>query len=179
MLKTQRLTIRRFTPKDGRDLYAYLCDPNVVRYEPYDVWTLEECLKEAARRANDEAFYAVCLSDDQRLIGNLYLQRQEFDTFELGFVFHPDYQGKGYAYESAQALIQYAFDELMARRIIALCNPQNEKSWRLMERLGLRREGHLRKNIFFKRDKAGHPLWQDTYEYAILAKEWAHRGVES
>jgi RimJ/RimL family protein N-acetyltransferase len=41
-----------------------------------------------------------------------------------------------------------------------------------MERLNMRREGHLLKNIFFKRDEEGNPIWNDTYEYAILAEEW-------
>lgn len=175
MITTQRLLIRRFTPKDGNDLYAYLSDPNVVCYEPYDVWTLEECLKEAARRAADDAFYAVCLNENHRLIGNLYLERQEFDTFELGFVFHPYYQGKGYAYESSRALMQYAFDVLSARRIIARCNPKNEKSWHLLERLGMRREGHFLKPNFFKRDENGEPIWHDTYAYAMLSEEWPQK----
>ena len=53
-----------------------------------------------------------------------------------------------------------------------MCNPENTPSWRLMERLGMRREGHLRKNIWFFRDENGRPIWQDTYEYAILREEW-------
>lgn len=172
MLKTKRLLIRRFENGDGKDLYAYLSDPAVVRYEPYGVWTLEDCIKEAARRGQDESFYAVCLNDTKRLIGNLYFERQKFDTYELGYVFNAAYQGKGYAYESAHALMGYAFQVLMARRIIAKCDPRNEKSWRLLERLGMRREGHLIQSGFFKRDDMGRPLWHDTYEYALLCGEW-------
>jgi RimJ/RimL family protein N-acetyltransferase len=78
----------------------------------------------------------------------------------------------GYATESAEAVIKEAFENLGARRIIAMCNPNNEPSWRLLERLGMRREGHLIKNIYFKKDAAGNPIWQSTYEYAILIDEW-------
>jgi len=53
-----------------------------------------------------------------------------------------------------------------------MCNPENERSWRLLERLGMRREGNLRKNIFFFRNEQGEPLWQDTYEYGLLREEW-------
>ena len=65
-----------------------------------------------------------------------------------------------------------------AHRVIAMCNPLNEPSWRLLERLGMRREGHLRRNIFFKRDEGGCPLWQDTYLYGILASEWFRADVK-
>jgi RimJ/RimL family protein N-acetyltransferase len=172
MLQTERLIIRQFLPRDGADLFEYLSDPNVVRYEPYDVLTLEECCLEAEQRTGDEAFWAVCLHDGQKLIGNLYFEKQRFDTWELGYVFNASYQGKGYALESAQALMRYAFTMLGARRIVANCNPDNEKSWRLLERLGFRREGHRIRGVYFKRDENGCPLWHDTYEYAILAEEW-------
>lgn len=68
--------------------------------------------------------------------------------------------------------MNYAFKEWKVRRIIATCNPKNEPSWRLLERLNMRREGHLRKNIYFKANNNNEPIWQDTYEYAILASEW-------
>ena len=175
MLKTDRLIIRRFLPGDGADLFEYLSDPDVVRFEPYDVFTLEECNKEAERRANDDAFFAVCLIESGKLIGNLYLQKQAYDTWELGYVFNAAYQGKGYALESARALIQHVIATLSARRIIACCNPENEKSWHLMERLGMRREGHLVQSVYHKKDENGNPVWHDTYEYAVLKSEWQGR----
>ena len=73
---------------------------------------------------------------------------------------------------AAFAMIDEAFTNQNARRIIAMCNPLNEPSWKLLERLGLRREGHLIKNIYFKEDSFGNPIWADTYEYSILVEEW-------
>jgi RimJ/RimL family protein N-acetyltransferase len=172
MLKTDRLFIRRFISCDGADLYEYLSDPNVVRFEPYGVFTLEECQKEAERRSRDDAFFAVCLKESGKLIGNLYLAKLEFDTWELGYVFNAAYQGKGYALESAGALLQHVISTQNARRIVAYCNPENERSWRLMERLGMRREGHLIQSVYHKKDENGDPLWHDTYEYAVLKPEW-------
>ena len=52
------------------------------------------------------------------------------------------------------------------------CNPLNEHSWKLLEGLNMRREGTLIKNIYFKKDINGKPLWADTYEYGILKSEW-------
>ncbi len=165
------MIIRKFRPQDGADLYDYLSREEVVRFEPYGVFSREQAEREAARRTEDEAFWAVCLKDNGKLIGNVYLAKQDFDTWELGYVFNPDFWGKSYAYEAAKAVNDDVFCNRGAHRIVAMCNPLNERSWRLLERLGMRREGHLLKNIWFKTDESGRPIWQDTFLYAILAKE--------
>lgn len=171
-MKTNRLLIRKFLPDDWQDLFEYLSQEEVVKYEPYDVFTEEQTRQEAINRSNNSDFWAVCLQDTGKLIGNIYLAKQEFDTWELGYVFNKNYQGSGFATEAARALIEDLFVNQCAYRIIAMCNPQNTASWKLLERLGMRREGHLIKNIWFFKDESGNPIWQDTYEYAILKKEW-------
>jgi len=171
-LETGCLIIRKFLPDDWQDLFEYLSREEVVRYEPYDVFTQEQARQEALNRSNNPNFWAVCLQDTGKLIGNVYLAKQEFDTWELGYVFNNDYHGKGYATEATKALIDQLFADHNAYRVIAMCNPLNKASWRLLERLGMRREGHLLKNIWFSKDENGNPIWQDTYEYAVLKEEW-------
>jgi len=171
-METERLLIRRFTSEDGEALFEYLSREAVVRYEPYGVFTREQAQAEAERRAGDPNFLAVCLRDSGRLIGNLYLAPGDFETWELGYVFHDGYQGRGYATEAARAVTDELFESGKARRIVAMCNPENTASWRLLERLGMRREGHLRENIWFCKDSDGLPIWKDTYAYAILRSEW-------
>lgn len=172
MIETNRLIIRRFTPGDWSDLYEYLSDPNVVLYEPYEVSSQEACKNEAINRSKRDDFFAVCLKQNNKLIGNIYFSKQDFDTYELGYVFNANYQGHGYATEAAGSVMDYAFKNLNARRVVAFCSPKNTKSWRLLERLSMRREGHLKQNIYFKTDKSNNPIWLDTYEYAILSSEW-------
>lgn len=167
-----RLLIRPFNPEDWKDLYEYLSDEKVVKFEPYGVFTEEECRQEAKRRSQDEAFLAVCLKETGKVIGNIYFHEQGYGTWELGYVFNQTYQKMGYATEGAFAVLEDAFHIGKARRVIAMCNPDNEASWRLLERLGMRREGYLMKNIYFHTDDKGNPIWQDTYEYAILAEEF-------
>ena len=175
---TERLMIRKFLESDWKDLYEYLSDKEVVKYEPYEVFTEEQTKKEAANRAENKAFYAVCLKDSNKLIGNLYLGKEDFNTFELGYVFNQKYQGNGYATESAKRLLEYAFHELGARRIVAMCNPLNAASWKLLQRLHMRREGRLLQNIYFKRGNDGMPIWTDTYEYGILKDEWLNKNIK-
>jgi len=172
VIETQRLMVRRFTSEDWKDLYEYLSDPKVVLYEPYEVFTEDGCKSEAIRRSKDDSFWAVCLKENKKLIGNIYLSKQDFDTWELGYVFNSNYQENGYATESTRAVVNYAIKQCNAWRIIAKCNPDNEKSWRLLERLNMRREGHLKQNIYFMTDDNDLPIWQDTYEYGILSSEW-------
>lgn len=171
---TDRLVIRTFKPNDWQDLYEYLSDEEVVKFEPYDVFSENQAIEEATRRSQDKSFYAVCLKeqDHLKLIGNLYFAKGEFDTWELGYVFNSKYQGQGYATESAKALLEYAFTHLGARRILAHCSPQNASSWKLLERLHMRREGVFLQNIYFKRDHNDEPIWLDSYQYAILKTEW-------
>ena len=178
LTETQRLIIRRFDAGDGQDLYEYLSQEAVVRFEPYDVYTLPEAEAEAKRRAGDNDFWAVCLKPGGKVIGNIYLAQQEpqeIRTWELGYVFNAAYWGKGYASEACMAIMEYAFDTLRAHRIVAMCNPKNVASWKLLERLNFRREGHQVKNMYFKTDSQGAPIWSDTYMYAMLSVEYLLR----
>ena len=174
-IETDRLFIRSFKVDDYKDLYDYLSDEQVVEYEPYDIFNIEECKREAAKRAENSSFLAVCLKETGKLIGNLYYNQQEpsdFLTWEIGFVFNRSYQKKGYAAEACNRLIAYSFTNMKVRRIIAMCNVDNINSWRLLERLHMRREGHYLKRAFFKQNSRGEPNWFDVYEYAILRDEW-------
>jgi RimJ/RimL family protein N-acetyltransferase len=170
-LKTERLIIRRFSENDGEDLFEYFSNPKVLEFEPYKPFTKDESYREAKRRAGDENFLAVCLKNG-KLIGNLYFAKGDFETWEVGYVFNEKYWGNGYASESLRELMQYAFSSLNTRRITAHCDPQNMPSWKLLERVGMRREGHLLQNVFFFNDEEGNPIWKDTYEYAILNSEY-------
>jgi RimJ/RimL family protein N-acetyltransferase len=87
---------------------------------------------------------------------------------EIGWVLAPAHQGRGYGAEAVAALLEICFDQLGLRRVTAACFAANESSWRLMERLGMRREGHqIRDSLHRERG------WLDGFEYGLLAEEWA------
>ncbi|MBP1177475.1 RimJ/RimL family protein N-acetyltransferase [Paenibacillus sp. PvR133] len=109
------------------------------------------------------------------MIGHIYFNQTvpfEFLTWEIGYIFNPRYYGNGYATEASRRVLQYGFEELKAHRIIAMCNPENASSWRLLERLLMRKEGHHMKKAFFNKTEEGQPIWHNAYQYAILADEW-------
>ncbi len=92
---------------------------------------------------------------------------QEHRQGEIGFVLHPDHNGQGYGREAALEILRLGFEDLGLHRIIGRCDARNAASAGLMERLGLRREAHLRQNELFKGE------WADEFVYAMLAAEWA------
>lgn len=175
---TDRLVLRRFTASDGPALHGYLSRPDAVEYEPYGPVGRDEAEHLARERATDPRFWAVQTTAGT-LVGNLYLATsgpQWWHTWELGYVFHPDHWGRGYATEACRALLDAAFDD-GAHRVLARCDPVNVRSWALLERLGMRREGHSLRSAAFDRDAEGRPLWHDTVTYAVLEEEWGAAGA--
>ncbi|MDT2660414.1 GNAT family protein [Enterococcus hulanensis] len=168
-IRTKRLTIRRFVPEDWPDLLEYLSDPRVVKYEPYEPINQVQSIEIAQNHSESEVFWAVCLKN--KVIGNIYLEEVIQDSWEVGFVFHYDFQHQGYAYEAISMMIDRIFAQ-GAHRVFAECHPDNQASWKLLEKLGFKREGHLRKNIFFNQAADGTPLWQDTYVYGLLREDY-------
>lgn len=169
-IQTERLILRRFRETDLEDLFEYLSDPIVVEHEPYRAMTLDEVRENLNWRISTDEMIAVVLKDSGKLIGNIYLGKRDFDSLELGYVFNQSFWGKGYAAEGCRKAVELAFQNGV-HRVYAECDPRNESSWRLLERLGFRREGHLKSNVYFWKDEGGRPIWKDTYLYAKLCHE--------
>jgi len=168
-IDTARLQLRPIELDDWPQIHRYMSDPDVTRWLPEGV--LDEAASQAfaARHASDagEAL-AVVSKDSGELIGHIPFHPWfGAHTQEIGWVFARPYQGRGYATEAAHALLACAFETLSCHRVIATCQPENRASWRVMEKLGMRREAHFR---------AGLPRpsgeWWDEYFYAILADEY-------
>jgi ribosomal-protein-alanine N-acetyltransferase len=171
LIETDRLIIRSFDSNDWQDLFEYLADPAIYIYEPGEPATPHQAKELARERSTGTDFWAVVLKQKDKVIGHLYLKQiepLELLTWELGYIFNPAYQRCGYASEAALALVRYAFFNYGIHRIVAHCNPENVASWKVLERVGFKREGLLRKNIYFRQAADGNPLWTDTYEYGIL-----------
>jgi RimJ/RimL family protein N-acetyltransferase len=174
MIHTLRLIIRQFKVQDYKSLFEYLSNPTIYRYEPGGPLTLEDAKELAKKRSQNNDYWAVILKSTNGLIGHLFFKQIEpieFLTWELGFIFNPALQNKGFATESFSALIRYGFEHGGIHKVIANCNPENVASWRVLEKIGMTREGTVRKNVFFRKDKKGIPLWTDTLIYGILKED--------
>ncbi len=174
-IETLRLRLRPFTASDLPAFIAYRNDPVVARYQSW----------EGISEAEAEAFLqqqkkiqpgvpgqgmqiAIELQKTGALIGDCYFIILEHDQrqAEIGYTLSRACQGQGFATEAVSCLLTYAFAQLHLHRITAITDCENLASIALLERLGMRREGHFRQNVWFK------GKWGDEYLYAILAEEW-------
>ncbi|QTD40246.1 GNAT family N-acetyltransferase [Sporosarcina sp. Te-1] len=166
-IKTKRLLIREFEFKDWQAVYAYTSNINVMKYIPEGVFTERDAKEFVSKNTGDDAekFPVVIIAEDI-VIGHIIFHKYFGEhTYEIGWVFNPKYQNRGYASEAAKAVLEYGFKEMNLHRIIATCQPENIPSYRVMEKVGMRREG------FFKKCIPNGNEWWDEYYYAILAEE--------
>lgn len=168
ILRTERLTVRKFMPADSGDLAEILSDPEVTYFEPYETFTAEACIKEAENFAASDEFFAVVLGG--KVIGKIYFSRQKYGTAEIGYTFGRAFQGKGYACESVHAFMGYAFGKLGVRRIIAEIDTRNKRSASLAKRLGMRIEGE-HKQVFPRKEDPD--KYNDLYIFAMLKSEYS------
>lgn len=169
-VETTRLIIRNFEPRDEVDLGEYMLQRVNAEFEQYENFTKEKIPEEINFRTGSDEFYAIELKENHKVIGNIYMGHRDFEARELGYVLNEDYQRKGYGSEAAKAAVEY-FLQNGTRRIFAECCPMNTASWRTMERIGMKREAHLRKNVSFHKDGDGNPIYWDTYVYGILTED--------
>jgi RimJ/RimL family protein N-acetyltransferase len=151
-IRTGRLTIRHFAPGDAEFILALLNDESFLRYiGDRGVRNLEgarEYLVKgplASYRRNGFGLYCVELQDSGVAIGTCGLVRREgLDHVDLGFAFLPRYRSSGYAIESATAVMAYARDVVGLKRVVAIVSPDNERSIRVLEKLGFEFEKMIR-----------------------------------
>jgi RimJ/RimL family protein N-acetyltransferase len=175
-IKTDRLLLRPFEPGDLDDLHAYRSNPEVCRYLYGEPATREDSAKRLTNNLTmseltEEGRWLVLAAywpEAGRVVGDVVLKwiSEQHRQGEIGYVFNPEFQGRGLAREAAEAMLGLGFGELGLHRVIAQCDPRNEPSWGLMERLGMRREAHFRESEIFKGE------WGDCFVYAMLAGEY-------
>jgi RimJ/RimL family protein N-acetyltransferase len=177
-LTTERLRLRRFTPADLNAYTAYHRLPEVYRYlyapTPSDAQLEEQLSQAVASRFSEDGdiFYcAVTLQDSGELIGEVLLKLANRAALqgEIGYIFNPVYAGKGYAAEAVRAVLDRGFSEVGCHRIFARLDAANRGSIGVVERLGMRKEAHLRQNDRFNGE------WGDEFIYALLNEEWQRR----
>jgi RimJ/RimL family protein N-acetyltransferase len=173
-VRTQRLSLRPADRRDADAVLAYRRLPEVSRWlavapseQEWPAHFTERLPKIVVIEHADAVIGDLMVS-----VGDGWAQVDVADQAraceaELGWVLDPAYAGQGYATEAVREAIRICFVDLGLRRVTANCFADNEPSWRLMERLGMRREVSTRKDSLH-RDRG----WLDGYGYALLAEEW-------
>jgi len=175
-----RVELRMVRPADCEAVYRLLSQMKVVRWMLFPLFTrayahafvtqLQPVVLGPGRYSLDRA---IVTGGDESVIGlcGLVVDRDR-DEAEAWYLIDPDYWGKGLGTEAMARLIAIGFDDCGLHRIWGCCVPANIASARVMEKAGMRREGHMRRNLRI------HGEWQDSYMYAILREEWSGNSRE-
>ena len=180
VLRTARLTIRAPAAGDAAATWSYRRLPSVSEW----LTSLAKSEEEYAESFLDPARMAMTAVVELggRIIGDLMIRVEDpwsqaevreqaaRKQVEIGYCLDPQYSGKGYATEAVKELLRYSFEDLDVHRVVASCFADNETSWRLMERLGMRRELHALSDSLHRSG-----AWHDSYGYALLQDEWRTR----
>jgi len=179
-IKTDRLLLREFVEDDWRSVLPYHNNPRYLRFYPNEGENEAEArgfvqrfLDQQAEQPRQKFQLAITLPENGLLIGNVGLRRRGLGGHQtgtpqgdIGYEVNPEYWGQDYATEAARAMLAFGFNEIELHRIWAQCNAENQVSRRVLEKLGMRLEGRLRQDDFFK------GRWWDDLIYAILENEW-------
>ena len=176
-LTTGPLVLRPATPDDAPAVFRYRRLPEVGRWLtslPVDEAAFTERLLQP-----DHLGPTVVVEREGRVVGDLLLRvedgwgQQEVAASaartqaEIGWAFDPAVQGQGLATQAVRRLVEACFTDLGLRRLTAVCFADNAPSWRLMERIGMRREGTFRADSLHRDGR-----WLDSYAYGLLREEW-------
>jgi RimJ/RimL family protein N-acetyltransferase len=178
-IETERVRLRKYEEKDVADILAYSSDADFWLARNLD-WPVSEAGVEKYWESqrdidpcNDPKWFSLVveLKTEGKVIGHVgigVVKTGEHRQGIIGWLLGRKYQGQGLATEAVRALITTGFEQMRLHRIFARTGRDNERSWRLMERLGMRREAH------FKQSHVVKGKWRDEFIYAILSDEWRH-----
>jgi RimJ/RimL family protein N-acetyltransferase len=176
-LHTDRLTLRPATTDDADAIWQFR------RREDISRWITRASATVAEHRTwfetTDNLARTVVIERSGAVIGDLMVkiedawaqteivERARSVQAELGWVLHPEHTGHGYGTEAVRELLRICFEDLGLRRVTATCFAANDASWRLMERVGMRREFYTVRDSLHRSGE-----WLDCVGYALLADEW-------
>ena len=178
-LETERLILRQFTKSDFAAVHSYAgCAENIIYmpWGPNSEGQTQAFINMAIAKANETPCanyqYAAVLKSTNKLIGASNLALSD-DSGEIGWILHRDFWKQGFGTEMGNEMLRLGFEELGLHRIFALCDAENYGSFRVMEKIGMRREG------CFLEGRPAHKLsdkkYSDEFIYAILNREWHAR----
>ena len=179
-ITTDRLILRDFVEDDWPPMLAWQRDPRHFRYYAWTEDRTEADVRALLQRFLDELKVqprrrfqlAITLPETGQIIGDAGIRRKAENDWEadIGYELAPEHWGNGYATEAARALVDMGFHEWGLHRISSWCIAGNAASARVLERVGLRQEGRLRENEYFK------GRWWDSLLYGLLVDEWSASG---
>jgi ribosomal-protein-alanine N-acetyltransferase len=178
-IRTTRLNLREFVESDFQAVHAYSSDPRVTRYlffGPRDEDSTAEYLEGllASQRERPRTRFELAVEEiaSGRVIGACDLSFIESNVVDLGYMLSIENWGKGLATEIALALIDAAFFDLRADRVISTVDVNNGASIRVLEKIGMRWEA------VFRRHRRAKNRWWDCHFFVLPREVWEASRVD-
>ena len=177
-IETDRLIIRHLTLNDLADFHVYRSNPEVTKYQGFDVMSMEEAetfIRDNAQKqfgkAGEWVQYAIENKESGKLVGDCAIKLDQYDTriAEIGITISHLEQKKGFAKEAMLGILSFLFDQKNVHRVSEIVDAENQASISLLKSIGFRQEGHFIENVFFK------GKWGSEFQYALLKREWDMR----
>lgn len=175
-IRSERILLRPLTSRDTDALLAYRSREDVCLYVPFEPMTRADINERLAGQWSRTELTApgqsltlgAQVKESGELAGDciLFWRSREHAGAEIGYVFNPSLGGRGYATEAVTMMLRLGFEEFGLHRIVARIDERNEPSVKLARRVGMRQEGRLVENEFFKGE------WSTELDFAILKAEW-------
>jgi len=169
MLETERLILRRYKEDDFEAIHSYASTKENNLYMPWGPNTEAETRAFIKMSMEREHHFVVILKETGALIGSCNLNQREGKA-ELGWIIHRDHWKRGYGTEAARAVLKHGFETLNYHRIIARCDAENVGSYRIMEKIGMRREALY--HDARPPHKESKRAYSDELLYAMVKDEW-------
>ncbi|TWT13209.1 GNAT family N-acetyltransferase [Planomicrobium sp. CPCC 101079] len=174
ILETERLMLRKLALEDMEDMFEYASEPIVSRYVPWEVHKSPEDTKAflafmmESYEQKKKLTWAIELKSDKKMIGTIdfinWMPKRH--KAELAYILSHNYWGKGFMAEAAGALLAYGFGEMELNKVEAPIGLENLQSQRVVEKLGMKREGIARQHIIIK------GRFVDLAMYSLLKSEY-------
>lgn len=182
VIDTERLQIRNLKTTDITDFHFYRSNPQITKYQGFDVYTTEQA-NEFIQGQLDKEFgkkgewvqYGIENKKTKKIIGDCAIKLDQYDVriAEIGITISHTEQKKGYAKETLVAILNFLFDIEGFHRVTETVDAENIASIELLKSVGFKQEGHFIKKIFFK------GKWGSEFQYAMLSREWKELNVIS
>ncbi|HEY5168805.1 MAG TPA: GNAT family protein [Thermoleophilia bacterium] len=169
---TSRLILRPLLEDDASRLFEYRSDPSVRRYQSFEPQSVEDARRfiEAGSWEHSDVWHqlGIRVRSSGALVGDLGFRfsGEQPHQAEIGVTVAPEHQGQGIATEALAGLLAHLFGSLGTHRVFASVDPRNGPSMAMLQRVGMRQEGHFRQSLWFKGG------WADDVVFAILSSEW-------
>lgn len=175
--ENERIYLREVTPEDWSLLHEYASNVEACKFQPWGPNTEEDSkffvnqtIRDREKRHRSRFVFVIVDKKNDQIVGNIEMNITDWDGVgEIGFIIHQEHWGKGFATEAALLMLKYSFEKCELHRVTATSCPHNTASLKVLERIGMVKEGVLRQDLYIKGE------WRDSCVYSMLREEWVEK----